>query len=83
MNDMTTILSQPIARLGASTITLGQALGFGALLLMALFVALAIALWRAAKARAVAAYEAADHARDAEARMADIMQAQAEMQERP
>jgi len=57
MNDMTTILSQPIARLGASTITLGQALGFGALLLMALFVALAIALWRAAKARAVAAYE--------------------------
>ena len=82
MNDMTTILSQPIARLGASTITLGQALGFGALLLMALFVALAIALWRAAKARAVAAYEAAGHARDAEARMADIMQAQAEMQGR-
>jgi len=82
MNDMTTILSQPIARLGASTITLGPALGFGALLLMALFVALAIALWRAAKARAVAAYEAAGHARDAEARMADIMQAQAEMQGR-
>ncbi|TPK95473.1 MULTISPECIES: DNA recombination protein RmuC [unclassified Mesorhizobium] len=82
MNDMTTILSQPIARLGASTITLGQALGFGALLLVALFIGLAVALWRAGKARAVAAAEAADHARDAEARMADIMQAQAEMQGR-
>ena len=79
MNDMATILSQPIARLGASTITLGQALGFGAMLLLALFLALAIALWRAGKARAVAAAEAADHARDTEARIADVLQAQAEM----
>ncbi|MBZ9764141.1 DNA recombination protein RmuC [Mesorhizobium sp. CA8] len=82
MNDMTSILSEPIARLGATTITLGQALAFGAILLLALFVALVIALWRAAGARAAAAAEAADHARDAEARMADIMQAQAEMQGR-
>ncbi len=79
MNDMTSILSQPVARLGATTITLGQALGFGAMLLLALFVALAIALWRAGKARAVAAAEAADHARDTEARIADVLQAQAEM----
>ncbi|TGP51551.1 DNA recombination protein RmuC [bacterium M00.F.Ca.ET.159.01.1.1] len=79
MNDMTSILSQPIARLGATTITLGQALGFGALLLVALFVALAVALWRAGKARAIAAAEAADHARDTEARIADVLQAQAEM----
>ncbi|TPN84125.1 DNA recombination protein RmuC [Mesorhizobium sp. CU2] len=82
MNDMTSILSQPIARLGAITITLGQALGFGAVLTLVLFVALVVALWRSAGARAVAAAEAADHARDTEARMADIMQAQAEMQGR-
>ncbi|NUS20665.1 MAG: DNA recombination protein RmuC [Mesorhizobium sp.] len=79
MNDMTSVLSQPIARPGATTITLGQALGFGALLLVALFVALAVALWRAGKARAIAAAEAADHARDTEARIADVLQAQAEM----
>ncbi|RWB78296.1 MAG: DNA recombination protein RmuC [Mesorhizobium sp.] len=82
MNDMTSILSQPVARLGATTITLGQALGIAAVLFVVLFAALVIALWRAAKARAVAAAEAADHARDTEARMADIMQAQAEMQGR-
>ncbi|CDX16172.1 conserved hypothetical protein [Mesorhizobium sp. ORS 3324] len=82
MNDMTSILSEPVARLGATTITLGEALGFGALLLLALFLALVVALWRAGKARALAAAEAADHARDTEARMADILQAQAEMQGR-
>ncbi|TIW15031.1 MAG: DNA recombination protein RmuC, partial [Mesorhizobium sp.] len=82
MNDMTSILSQPVARLGATTVTLGQALGIVAVLFVVLFAALVIALWRAAKARSVAAAEAADHARDTEARMADIMQAQAEMQGR-
>ncbi|MDX8501011.1 DNA recombination protein RmuC [Mesorhizobium sp. VK4C] len=82
MNDMTSILSEPVARLGATTITLGQALGFGAALLLALLMALVVALWRAAGARAVAATEAADHVRDTEARMTDILQAQAEMQGR-
>ncbi|TIU29545.1 MAG: DNA recombination protein RmuC, partial [Mesorhizobium sp.] len=82
MNDMTSILSQPVARLGATTITLGEALGFGAVVLLVLFLALIVALWRAGKARAEAAAEAADHARDTEARMADILQAQAEMQGR-
>ncbi|MBZ9795405.1 DNA recombination protein RmuC [Mesorhizobium sp. ES1-4] len=82
MNDLSTILSEPVARLGASTITLGHALAFGALLFLGLFAALVVALWRSAKARAVAAAEAADHARDAEARMAGILQAQAEMQGR-
>ncbi|MBN9217998.1 MAG: DNA recombination protein RmuC [Mesorhizobium sp.] len=82
MNDMSTILSEPVARLGASTVTLGHALAFGALLFFGLFVALVIALWRSGRARAVAAAEAADHARDAEARMAGILQAQAEMQGR-
>ncbi|WP_027052919.1 DNA recombination protein RmuC [Mesorhizobium erdmanii] len=82
MNDLSTILSEPVARLGASTITLGHALAFGALLFFGLFVALVVALWRSAKARAVAAAEAADHARDAEVRMAGILQSQAEMQGR-
>ncbi|TGQ74381.1 MAG: DNA recombination protein RmuC [Mesorhizobium sp.] len=82
MNDLTSILSEPVARLGATTITLGHALAFGALLFLGLFVALVVALWRSAKARAVAAADAADHARDAEARMAGILQAQAEMQGR-
>ena len=53
-----------------------------ALLFAALLVALVVALWRAAKARAVAAAEAADHARETEARMAGILQSQAEMQGR-
>ncbi|TJX78375.1 MAG: DNA recombination protein RmuC [Mesorhizobium sp.] len=82
MNDLSTILSEPVVRLGASTITLGHALAFGAILFLGLFVALVIALWRSAKARTIAAAEAADHARDAEARMAGILQAQAEMQGR-
>ena len=74
MNDLTTILSEPVARLGATTITLGHALAFGAIAVLGLFLALVIALWRSARARAVAAAEAADHARDAEARMAGILQ---------
>lgn len=82
MNDLATILSEPVARLGATTLTLGQALGFGAMLFLGLFVALVVALWRSAKARAVAAAEAADHARDAELRMAGILASQAEMQGR-
>ncbi|WP_378944914.1 DNA recombination protein RmuC [Mesorhizobium sp. ANAO-SY3R2] len=82
MNPLSTILSEPVAQLGASIITLGHALAFGALLFFVLLVALVAALWRSAKARSVAAAEAADHARDAEARMAGILQAQAEMQGR-
>ena len=82
MNELASILAEPIARLGATVITLGQALAFGALLFLGLFLALVVALWRSAKARAVAAAEAADHARDAEVRMAGILQAQAEMQGR-
>jgi DNA recombination protein RmuC len=82
MNGLFSILSEPVAQLGATIITLGQALGFAALLFAGLLVALIIALWRAAGARAVAAAEAADHARDMEARMAGILQSQAEMQGR-
>ena len=82
MDQLTTILSEPVARLGATTITLGQALVFAAFLFVALLVALVVSLWRSGRARAVAAAEAAEQARDAEMRMADIMQAQSEMQGR-
>jgi DNA recombination protein RmuC len=52
------------------------------LLFAILLIIMVAALWRAAKARAEAAAEAADNARDAEARMAEIMRSQAEMQGR-
>jgi len=82
MNELSSILSAPVAQLGASTVTLGQLLAAAGGLFLVLLVALVAALWRAANARAAAAAEAADHARDAEARMAGILQAQAEMQGR-
>lgn len=82
MNEMSSILSEPIIRLGATVISLGQMLAFGALVFVGLFVALVVALWRSAKARTAAAAEAAEQARDTEARMADILQSQAEMQGR-
>src|SRR3954447_19057269 len=82
MNDPLSILSEPIARLGATTVTLGHALAVAGLLFLALLVALAVALWRSAKARSAAAVEAAELARDAEIRMAGILQSQAEMQGR-
>ncbi|OJU50739.1 MAG: DNA recombinase [Mesorhizobium sp. 61-13] len=82
MNEMSSILSEPIIRLGATVISLGQMLAFGALVFVGLFIALVVALWRSAKARTAAAAEAAEQARDTEARMADILQSQAEMQGR-
>lgn len=82
MSELDSILSEPIVRLGASVLTLGQLLGFLVILLVVLLVALVVALWRSAKARAVAAADAADNARDAEARMAGILQSQSEMQGR-
>ena len=82
MNDLSLILSEPVAQLGATTVTLGHVLAFVALFLAVLFVAFVVALWRSSKARSTAAAEAADHARDLEARMAGILQSQAEMQGR-
>jgi DNA recombination protein RmuC len=82
MNEAIMPLSEPIVRLGATTITLGEALVFGAIVFFLALAALVVALWRSGKARAEAAAEAADHARNAEARMAGILQSQAEMQGR-
>jgi DNA recombination protein RmuC len=82
MSDLGLLLSTPVARLGAAILTLGQALGLGAILFVLLFLCVVVALWRSSKARASAAAEAAERAREAEARMAGILQAQAEMQGR-
>lgn len=82
MNGLSELLSQPVAQLGATAVTLGQAaiLLFGLLLLLLLV--LGSALWSAARARSAAAEEAALRAREAEARMAEITKAQSEMQGR-
>jgi len=82
MNELSNLLAEPIARLGASSLTLGQALLVGAVLFALLLVALVAALWRSARARSAAAAQTADHARDMEARMAGILHAQAELQGR-
>jgi len=82
MNEAATPLAEPVLRLGATMITLGQAIVLGAALLLLVLAALAIVLWRSARAREQAAGEAAERAREAEARMAAIAQAQAEMQGR-
>lgn len=82
MNGFSEMFSEPAVRLGATVITLGQAafLLFG--LLVLLLFGLGSALWSAARARSAAAEEAALRARDAEARLAEITKAQAEMQGR-
>jgi DNA recombination protein RmuC len=82
MDQLSALLSQPVAQLGATTITLDHALAAGLILFVILLVALVVSLWRSSRARAEAAAEAASHAREAEARIAGIMQAQAEMQGR-
>ncbi|RFC69598.1 MULTISPECIES: DNA recombination protein RmuC [Mesorhizobium] len=82
MNELSNVLAEPIARFGATVVTLGQALLLGAALFLILLVVLVVALWRSAHARRLAAAEAADHTREMEGRMASIMQAQAEMQGR-
>jgi DNA recombination protein RmuC len=82
MDDLSGLLSQPVARLGATTLTLGHALAAGLTVLVILLAGLGLALWRTSRARAAAAAEAAGHAREAEARIAAIMQSQAEMQGR-
>lgn len=82
MDALSNLLAQPLARLGATTVTLGQGLSAGAGLALVLLALLGIALWRSSRARAVAAAEAALHARESEERIAGIMQSQAEMQGR-
>ncbi|CAM5560257.1 DNA recombination protein RmuC [Aquamicrobium terrae] len=79
MNDASSLLSEPLLRLGASAFTLGQVLLAAGTLALVLLVGLGWALWRSARARTAAAEEAAERTRAAEERMAGILQAQAEM----
>ncbi|MGD9914630.1 MAG: DNA recombination protein RmuC [Rhizobiaceae bacterium] len=82
MNETSSLLSEPMLQLGATKITLGTLLLGGALLGGLLLVALIVVVWRSARSRARATEAAALAARDAETRMAALMQAQAEIQGR-
>jgi DNA recombination protein RmuC len=82
MNDVAAFLAVPIATIGGVTLTLAHALAIGAATIGAMFLWLALALSRASRARAEAEADAADRAIAAEARMAEITKAQAEMQGR-
>ena len=82
MNDLFALLEQPVLQLGASIVTLGQALVAAGGIVVLFVILLSVALWRSATARAGAAMEAAQLARDAEMRMAEIMRQQVEMQGR-
>ncbi len=82
MIDFNALFAQPVVRLGGTAISLGQALAavvglFALLLLVAI-----VGLWRSASSRAAAAALAVQQARDTEARIAGIVQGQAEMQGR-
>ncbi|MCK9553635.1 MAG: DNA recombination protein RmuC, partial [Aquamicrobium sp.] len=79
---MSDIFSQTVIQLGATTITLGQVLAFCAVAFLCLSVAMIVTLLRFSRARAIALSEAAENARDAEARMVEILRSQAEMQGR-
>ncbi len=82
MSDLSTLFSLPVMQLGATTIALGHVLAATAALVVVLILWLSVSLWQAGKARAQAAVEAAERARESEARMAEIAQAQAQMQGR-
>lgn len=79
---MSDIFSQTVILLGATTITLGQVLVFCSVAFLCLSVAMIVTLLRFSRARAIAVSEAAENARDAEARMVEILRSQAEMQGR-
>lgn len=82
MDELSALLSTPVVTLGATTITLGQALIAGAALAGLLLLALGVSLWRSSRARAQAAAESAERAREAEDRLSDILKTQSEMQGR-
>lgn len=77
-----TLFSIPLFELNGHMVTLGESLagGLAALVLLAVWMALSLA--RAGRRRAAAEAEAAARAAQAEARLAEILKAQAEMQGR-
>jgi DNA recombination protein RmuC len=82
MTDFLALLSTPLGQLGATTVMLGHVLvGAGGLVVL-LFGWLALGLRRLARARADAAEDAAQAAREAQARLAELTRVQSEMQGR-
>ncbi|MBZ9656636.1 DNA recombination protein RmuC [Phyllobacterium lublinensis] len=75
-------LNQTLFQLGASSISLGATLLAGAIIAVLVIVFAGIAVSRATRMRLVAEVQAEDRARDAEARMGEILKSQAEMQGR-
>ena len=82
MTDLLALLSTPIGQLGATTVTLGHVLAGAGGFVMVLFGWLVLGLRRMARARADAAEDAAHAAREAQARLAELMRVQSEMQGR-
>ncbi|MDF1598850.1 DNA recombination protein RmuC [Mesorhizobium sp. YIM 152430] len=82
MNPSETLFAAPLLQLGSTTITLGHALIAGAAVILALVALLVMSVWRAARVQAEIAEESAERAREADARLAEITRAQAEMQGR-
>lgn len=82
MIDLAALLAEPVMRIGSLTVSLGMALAAATLLVVGSIGLLALALWRSSRARAAAAMEAAERAREADQRMLGILQAQSEMQGR-
>ncbi|MFN3549540.1 MAG: DNA recombination protein RmuC [Mesorhizobium sp.] len=82
MSDFLALLSMPIGQLGATTVTLGHVLAGAGGFVLVLFGWLALGLRRMARARAEAAEQAAQSAREAQARLAELTRVQSEMQGR-
>ena len=77
-----TLFSIPLFELNGHMVTLGETLAGGLAALLLLAVWLALSLTRAGRRRATAEADAAARAAQAEARLAEILKAQAEMQGR-
>ncbi|WP_187969452.1 DNA recombination protein RmuC [Aquibium microcysteis] len=82
MTDFPTFLSAPLGQIGATTVTPGHALAGTAALVVLMFAWLALGLRRMARLRAQAAEDAAQAAREAQARLAELTRVQSEMQGR-
>ena len=82
MNDLSALLQTPLGQFGTTTVTFGHALIAVAAVFIVVLIVMAIALMRSARQRALSELQANERARDAEARMSDILKSQSEMQGR-
>ncbi len=82
MNETDTLLSLPVAQFGVTILTFGHLLVAGCIAVVVLTLFVLASVRRAARAREQAADAAAQRARQADERMAEIMRTQMEMQGR-